>query len=253
MSVSCLKTPFRLLAPIAMIAVCGPSFAVDQNSYRPGKVYASNIVPAPQTCALQCTGDAQCYGWNYIPRSPANQSGICELTSDNVSAVSHPYAISGDNGGRSIGSSIIVQGQSTTHRIGTPESARPHVQVQHQAQQSINYAAPHRRPVQAPTVRQRVYAPQPQQKMPRFQAPQQHYVQPYQAPQQSSYIQRQAVRAPAQYTQPAPYLAPQVTPQASNNLHGWLYDTPQGYTSGHAIAAPSAPVTVSNLEMAGSY
>lgn len=155
--------------PVLTLSFAASAHAADVNTYRPGQVYAATHAQNAGICEMQCSGTAQCYGWNFLRSGNPNGSGMCELNATSAAAVGHPYAISGDNGGRTLGASNIVQGQSRTFRIGNPEAARP---VMRPAPRPVVQAAPQRRPVTAPVIRKRTFAPSGQtQAQARPQAP----------------------------------------------------------------------------------
>ena len=142
-------------AAVLTIAFAGPAMAADVNTYRPGQVYAASPMPNADVCAMQCSGTAQCYGWNFLRSGNPDGSGICELNATGAAAVGHPYAVSGDNGGRTYGASNVVRGQSRTFRIGSPQAAMPASPVV----RARAATPPQRRNMPAPVVRKRTYAP----------------------------------------------------------------------------------------------
>ncbi|MEE9347701.1 MAG: hypothetical protein V3U82_05870 [Robiginitomaculum sp.] len=114
------------LTALSAAVIAAPAMAADIQSYRQGQAYTAIPMLSSQACAQICTGDAQCHGWNFLPRHAPNTStgGMCELNSVNASPISHPYAISGDNGQANFGGQVVPGGAHTI-RIGTPPKARP--------------------------------------------------------------------------------------------------------------------------------
>jgi len=195
----------RLIVAASALSLAAPVFAADINTYRAGQTYSANTTSSPQTCALQCSGDAQCYGWNFLRTGAPNGSGVCELNANVANAVGHPFAISGDNGGRSYGASSVVRGQARTYRIGNPEAARPQMQTK---AAPTNLISAERRRVAPPVVRKRTFAPvapnaqmrpQPQPTLPRTQQARPMATQ--QRPHQPQ-MQRARAHAPQQHMAP---------------------------------------------------
>ena len=99
-----------------------PAFAADLGTYRPGSPYHSVVAPGADVCESQCSGDAQCKGWNYVkvnPRAP----GVCEFNSKSVSPIESAISISGA-GGVSAAPNLL-QGNTKTIRVGTQVTQRP--------------------------------------------------------------------------------------------------------------------------------
>ncbi len=259
----------RLLIPALALAVASPVMAADVNTYRPGKVYAASPMPSADVCALQCSGTAQCYGWNFLRSGNPDGSGICELNASSAAAVGHPYAVSGDNGGRSYGASNVVQGQSRTFRIGNPQAARPVTMPAkaaspriHTGNASVQNAriqnAPMRRPAtNAPVIRKRTFAPAAQAAASRPQAVRPR--QPQAPAPQMTLTQQQALQMAAKTRRPtAPQMRPQMQQAGSPRVHPAStprtqpgatpqspYNRPQAAPhnqSGYPKAAPARPI-----------
>ncbi len=106
------------------ILIAMPALAADPGTYRHGQAYHATPSANSDQCALQCRGDAQCKGWNFIKPQPNMQSGLCEFNSLRVSPVPSAISISGDNvTARSYNASIIPAGSNTV-RIGQTRSGR---------------------------------------------------------------------------------------------------------------------------------
>lgn len=222
----------RLIVPALTLAFAGSAMAADVNTYRPGQVYAAAPMPSADVCAMQCSGTAQCYGWNFLRSGNPDGSGMCELNATSAAAVGHPYAISGSNGGRTYGASNVVRGQSRTFRIGNPQAAMPAAPVIAARAQT----APQRRAAPAPVVRKRTYAPQtrPQGPAPAPQARPQP--RPAPAAEQMSLTQQQAMQIAAKQNAAraaAPAQARAATPQTPQ--------LQQASTPRRPAAAPQTP------------
>lgn len=93
------------------------AFAADPGTYRPGMAYGSVPASEPGICEAQCSGDAQCRGWNFVKVNPRLQTGVCEFNAQDAAPVPSPYSISGDN--RALPrSAAIIPGRSNTVRVG---------------------------------------------------------------------------------------------------------------------------------------
>ena len=111
---------FSLLALSTLLSA--PAFAADLGTYRPGSPYHSVVAPGADVCDSQCSGDAQCKGWNYVkvnPRAP----GVCEFNSKSVSPIESAISISGP-GGMSAAPNLM-QGNTNTVRVGTSTRSVP--------------------------------------------------------------------------------------------------------------------------------
>lgn len=244
-------TNFRFIIPVLTLAMASPVMAADVNTYRPGQPYAVSQMPSADVCAMQCSGDAQCYGWNFMQSRAPNGSGVCELNSSSAAPVRHPFAVSGDNGGRSFGASNVVQGKTRTFRIGNPQAAMP-AQATPQAMQSARIqAAPQRRRVEAPVVRKRTFAPAQTQEQPRQAArPQNPNMQrAVQTPAQAQ-MQRQAhpqMRAPQQAPQNLPASTPRRPAAMPRAPYGQMQARPQMQRPQNmrpqAVTPPARPAT----------
>ena len=98
-----------------------PAFAADLGTYRPGAPYHSVAAPGADVCDSQCSGDAQCRGWNYVkpnPRAP----GICEFLSSVSAPIASQISISGVNAAAAPYSPRLTAGGTNTIRVGTQVS-----------------------------------------------------------------------------------------------------------------------------------
>lgn len=107
-----------------------PVAAGELSTYRSGQIYAATPAPSANICEMQCTGDAQCRSWNFLPPIHMGQTGRCELNATSGPVMSHPYAQSGAaliaqpyNNGR------LIQAGTRTTQIGRPAPAAPPVIV----------------------------------------------------------------------------------------------------------------------------
>ena len=221
----------RLTVPALTIAFAGSAMAADFNTYRPGQVYAASPMPNADVCAMQCSGTAQCYGWNFLRSGNPDGSGICELNATSAAAVGHPYAVSGDNGGRTYGASNVVQGQSRTFRIGNPQAAMPAAPVM----KARATPPPQRRNVPAPVVRKRTFAPAaPAAPRPQARRPQ---PKPAAAPApQMTLTQQQAIQIAAKQKSAGRPAAPEARPMPASRARVQPAATPR-----IPAAAPRAP------------
>jgi len=94
-----------------------PAFAVDPGTYRPGMTYDSISAANANICESQCSGDAQCRGWNFVKINPTQTTGICEFNAREAAPVPSPYSISGDNISQ-FRSAKLIQGRNNTVRVG---------------------------------------------------------------------------------------------------------------------------------------
>jgi len=119
-----------------------PAIAADIGMYRPGTPYSSIIAQAADICEAQCTGDAQCRGWNFVKIKPTARNGVCEFNSQIAAPVASPISVSGENyeTPRSV---KVHQGKANVIRVGTP----PHATTQ---QRVITNTAPRRRIIREP-------------------------------------------------------------------------------------------------------
>jgi len=79
----------------ASVLIASPAFAADLGVYRPGTPYNSTVASSAEICDHQCSGDAQCRGWNYVkpnPRAP----GVCEFLSSVSTPIASQISISGE-------------------------------------------------------------------------------------------------------------------------------------------------------------
>ncbi len=213
---------------LAAITFAAPLSASDVNAYRNGQAYMTTAAPSPMVCEMQCSGDAQCRSWNFLPPRMPRATGLCELNATAGQAMSHPFAISGAAAGaqQSYDRRVIAAGTRTT-RIGQPASApAPQPRMIRQAvrrpmpvepRQAIRPAAPQAAPqfqraaaprvqMPRPIVRQRRLAPAPRPQVPNQSAP----LTAPQAPALSLTEQQNLQRAATRNAPPAPTLsAPQ--------------------------------------------
>ena len=95
-----------------------PALAADTGTYRPGQPYLAVPASSPDQCEQQCSGDAQCKGWNFVSIQRPPQT-ICEFNARGASPVPHPMSISGENSSAHDSPRITPIGYRTT-RIGKP-------------------------------------------------------------------------------------------------------------------------------------
>ncbi len=103
----------------ASVLIASPAFAADLGVYRPGTPYNSTVASSAEICDHQCSGDAQCRGWNYVkpnPRAP----GVCEFLSSVSTPIASQISISGEGfSSRGVSPSLTAGGTNTV-RVGTP-------------------------------------------------------------------------------------------------------------------------------------
>ena len=115
------------LTALAMLS-CGlmissSAFAADQNTYRPGHAYLKAAANSFEACEQQCSGDAQCRGWNFVRPNPRSQTGICEFNERAATPVRSAISVSGE-----ISTSVdplmsrAIPAGARTRRVGTPEA-----------------------------------------------------------------------------------------------------------------------------------
>lgn len=97
------------------------SFAADRGTYRPGMAYDSIRATDAGICEAQCSGDAQCKGWNFVTVNPNAGQGVCEFNAQDAAPVPSPISISGTNA-PSYRSATVIPGRSNTVRVGTPDA-----------------------------------------------------------------------------------------------------------------------------------
>ncbi len=119
----------RLFLPLSFVACMGLStsaIAADINTYRPGKAYLKSVASSPDQCAIQCTGDAKCRGWNFVMPQPNVQTGICEFNANIATPVFSAVSVSGENLAeidQYMGD--VIQGGTRTIRVGSPQVNLP--------------------------------------------------------------------------------------------------------------------------------
>lgn len=110
----------RLLTfSVFAVLLSAPAFAADVGTYRPGTPYSSTVATGADVCDNQCSGDAQCRGWNYVKPNP-NAAGICEFLSSVSTPISSQISISGENQSAAPFYSGLTAGQTNTIRVGEP-------------------------------------------------------------------------------------------------------------------------------------
>jgi len=100
-----------------------PAYAADLGTYRPGTPYSTTIAQGADICDNQCTGDAQCRGWNYVKPNPKAQ-GVCEFLSTVSSPISSQISISGESASATRVSPRLQVGSTNTIRVGTAPTPR---------------------------------------------------------------------------------------------------------------------------------
>lgn len=108
-----------LLASIlaSPVFISTPAAAMDPGTYRPGMAYDSITSKDPSMCEAQCSGDAQCRGWNFVKINPNAPIGVCEFNAQAAAPVPSTYSISGENSS-AVRSATIIPGRSNTVRVG---------------------------------------------------------------------------------------------------------------------------------------
>ncbi|WP_371397706.1 hypothetical protein [Fretibacter rubidus] len=109
------------LAGFSIIAV-PTAFAADPGTYRPGMAYDSITAASADLCDAQCSGDAQCRGWNFVKVNPQAPIGVCEFNAQAAAPVPSRYSVSGENNS-AIRSATIIPGRSNTVRVGNMSPA----------------------------------------------------------------------------------------------------------------------------------
>ena len=148
-----------ILITLSSALLASSAMAYEPGTYRPGQPYSAVPSQDAQQCSLQCQGDAQCKGWNFVQVRQTSSGGLCEFNSRRVSPVPSGVSSSGDNVTARSHASIIPAGsrtvrvgqqaQTNTVRVGAPSSqtsstrrvVRQPVQQQRQVQ-----AASYRKP-----------------------------------------------------------------------------------------------------------
>jgi len=103
----------------ATILLASPAFAADIGVYRPGIPYGSAVAGSADVCDRQCSGDAQCRGWNYVKTNP-RAPGVCEFLSSVSTPIPSKISISGEGFGSGLVSPSLTAGGTNTIRVGTP-------------------------------------------------------------------------------------------------------------------------------------
>ena len=259
----------RAVFILAAITFAAPLSAADANFYRNGQTFASTPAPSAAICEMQCSGDAQCRSWNFLPPRIPGALGQCQLNATSGQAVSHPFATSGAAPGaqQSYDGRVIAAG-TRTKRIGQPVAApAPRVirqairrPVPMQQRQVMRPAAPQTAPqlrqavaprvqMPRPVVRQRQLAPAP-----RPQAPQRPASKP-QIPTQSAPMAAAQAPAPAasmslteqqnlqRFGQSAPMRAPAAAPAVSASPRTLPATTPRMPAAPSRLQRPApAPI-----------
>lgn len=97
-----------------------PAQAGEINSYRAGKPYLKILAQDAGQCEMQCYGDAQCRGWNFIRPPHSSSAGVCEFNSRSSNPIPSGVSISGQGFEVDEHHSAIVPGGSRTTRVGIP-------------------------------------------------------------------------------------------------------------------------------------
>ena len=113
----------RLILGSALSLFALPVLAAEPGTYRPGAPYYSTQAPSADICEQQCSGDAQCKGWNFVAVNPNAANGVCEFNSTDASPVPSDVSTSGSNGVTSYSRRVAVGGTSTV-RVGSPTPVR---------------------------------------------------------------------------------------------------------------------------------
>lgn len=257
-----MRAVFTLAALTFAATFAAPLSAADANAYRNGQTYASTPAPSPMVCELQCSGDAQCRSWNFLPPRSPGAFGQCQLNATSGQAMSHPFAISGAAPGaqQSYDGRVIAAGTRTS-RIGQPAIApapqprvirgavrRPMPAAQPQmmrpgAPQMRQAAAP-RAQMPRPIVRQRQLAPTTRPQAPIAPAPVQNAPRPApQAPAASlSLTEQQNLQRFGQQSAPTrPMPAPQAAPAAPRMIPAAAPRMPAPSMIGRPAPAPIPP------------
>lgn len=185
---------------LAAITFATSASAADVNAYRTGQAYMATPAPSAMVCEMQCSGDAQCRSWNFLPARIPGAAGQCQLNATAGQAMGHPFAISGAAAGapQSYDSRVIAAGTRTT-RIGQPAAAAPAPQPRI-IRQAVRRPMPvQQRPLMRP-------APQAAPQLQRAAAPRIQTPRPVVRHRQLA--PRPAPQAPAQITPQAPATAP---------------------------------------------
>jgi len=106
-----------LTSAILMIGL--PALAAESGTYRPGQPYMSVPAQSPDQCQQQCSGDAQCKGWNFVQVRRSANASICEFNARKVAPVASAISISGDSHSATDSSRIVQAGRRTV-RVGAP-------------------------------------------------------------------------------------------------------------------------------------
>lgn len=112
----------RLIFGSALSLFALPVLAAEPGTYRPGTPYYSTQATSADICERQCSGDAQCKGWNFIAVNPNAANGVCEFNSTDAAPVPSDISISGSNGVTSY-SRRVARGGTSTVRVGSPVTA----------------------------------------------------------------------------------------------------------------------------------
>lgn len=107
---------------VISLSFTAPALAAEPGTYRPGTPYYSTQAGSANICEQQCSGDAQCKGWNFVSVNPNAPNGVCEFNSLNASPVPSEISVSGSNGAPSYSRRVSAGGTSTV-RVGAPEPA----------------------------------------------------------------------------------------------------------------------------------
>lgn len=136
------------------VVTASTALAADRGTYRPGMAYASIQASDASICEAQCSGDAQCRGWNFVTVTPGGSNGVCEFNAQDVAPIPSPISVSGHNN-FSARSATIIPGSSNTTRVGYVAPPAPKAVTQPTA----NRAPSGRKIIRQPVLQQRAANP----------------------------------------------------------------------------------------------
>ncbi|PHS42486.1 MAG: hypothetical protein COA91_00630 [Robiginitomaculum sp.] len=123
---------------LVFLGLSANSYAQEQNTYRAAQPYMKATALNHVQCEQQCRGDARCGGWNFVPPTRHDRTGICEFNARKTLGVASPRSFGGQNSQLSsqlytsqlyrsddarLGQRVPAQGR--TIRVGTPIVSRP--------------------------------------------------------------------------------------------------------------------------------
>jgi len=227
------------LSALSLFAL--PAIAAEPGTYRPGAPYYSTHAASADICERQCSGDAQCKGWNFVAINRRAEKGVCEFNSTDAAPVPSEISTSGSNGVPSYSRRLAAGGTSTV-RVGSPEPVRrsaPSPRSNIIAVRTAPLAKPSAR-TDLSAVRPGARAIRPGQKTPPRRIVREAIPQRIQ-PEHSAY------RAPARATAAPAMPKPPQRPRFQHNLDPGV---PQGYVPRRAPqnARPQAPAPAPRLQ-----